>query len=534
MAAKRAPKASAAPALLPVAVLLLIPLLVHCERDKRPAAGSSGETSPAASARVRRSPLAGSWYLGDAGKLRARLGLYLERAGKPRLKGRPLALVSPHAGFRYSGQAAAYGFKALEGRDIRRVVVLGVSHRYPFPGASVPAFDHYETPLGRVPVDREAADRLLKHRLFASRSKVHEEEHSIEIQLPFLQVVLPEGFSIVPVVFSSLDRADYAPAAREIRRFVDDRTVVVASSDFVHYGKRFGYAPFEREIPRNIEALDREAIQAIVKKDFAAFYEHHERTGATICGRVPIGVLLNLLPEGSRGTLLRYYRSGELTGEWDGSVSYASILFTDGAGTGGEPDVSFAGAERESRLAAMLKPDEQGEILALARATVEAYVREKKAPSTEALMERVKAGLKKVMGVFVTLRKHGRLRGCIGSIVGVEPLYEGVVRNAVNACAFDRRFKPVTADELGDIEVEVSVLSPLRRVEGYHRILPGWHGVVLRKGGRSAVFLPQVAMENHWDVEETLTHLARKAGLAADAWKSEAEFHVFEAQIIPE
>lgn len=502
------------------AVIFLSPLFVHC---------GPAETSSAKENAVRPSALAGAWYLKDPAKLRARLGLYLERAGEPELAGRPLALISPHAGYRYSGQAAAYGFKALLGRDIRRVVILGLSHSVAYTGASVPDFSHYETPLGRVPVDREAVAKLRAHPLFGLRPEVHTREHSIEMQIPFLQAVLKEKFAIVPVVFGRLDEKDYPAAALALRGIVDEGTVVIASSDFTHYGKRFGYVPFDKHLPKNIEALDMGALKAVINKDFAAFYAHRRRTGATICGRVPIGVLLNMLPPSARGTLLRYYRSAELTGEWDGSVSYASVLFTKG-----KKDAVFKGSERTARRADMLAPAEQRNVLALARATVDSYVRSGKVPTVEALSEKVKAGLVKKRGVFVTLRKHGRLRGCIGSIVGQVPLYEGVIRNAVSSCAFDHRFNPVTVEELKDIEVEVSVLSTPRPVSGHEKILPGWHGIILRKGVRSAVFLPQVAMEQNWEVEETLTRLARKAGLPSDAWKSGARLEVFEAQIIPE
>lgn len=490
--------------------------------------GSSVSAESGTGVRVRKSPLAGAWYLGDAKKLRHRLELYLARAGSLKIKGRPLALVSPHAGVRYSGQAAAYGFKTLAGRGIRRVIILGASHHVAYNGASVPAATHYETPLGRVAIDQASVKRLLAHPLFSTRPDVHAREHSVEMQIPFLQTVLEAGFQIVPVVFGALEKKDYPKAARALRALLDDRTVVIASSDFMHYGERFGYQPFTRNVAGKIEVSDKKALSAILDSDFEEFYAYQARTRTTICGRVPIGVLLQVLGKDAQGSLLRYYRSGDLTGVWNGSVSYASVVFAQGARAG----VSFQDAEKDAREEAMLNPAEQRQILALARATVDAYVRQKKIPDTEGLSEKIKQGLEKKRGVFVTLKKQGHLRGCIGSIIGVAPLYKGIVSNAVNACAFDRRFQPVTADELDDIELEVSVLSPLKKITGHDQIIPGWHGVVLSKGRRQAVFLPQVAMEFNWEVEEMLTHLARKAGLSAEAWKEGATFEIFEAQII--
>lgn len=479
--------------------------------------------------RVRASALAGSWYLKDPAKLRKRLSLYLDRAGEVKVPGRVLGLVSPHAGFRYSGQAAAYGYKALEGKGIERVVVLGVSHGYPLKGASVPDATHYETPLGKVPLDRKACEALLKHPLFDTYGNVHRREHSVEIQLPFLQAVLGDRFKLVPVVFGSLKEDDYPAAAAEIRKLLDDKTVVVASSDFTHFGSRFGYKPFSKEVAKGIENLDRTSLAAIVKRDFQGFYSHRKKTGATICGRVPIGVLLHVLPKDAKGTLLRYYRSGDMSGEWDGSVSYASVVFGEG-----KKPVEVKGSERDARMSDMLGLKDQKEGLALARSTVESFVRAGKVPSLKVLADKAPDGLRKVRGVFVTLRKHGHLRGCIGSIVGVEPLYRGIVRNTVNAASKDHRFTPVASKELKDISVEVSVLSPLRRVASHEDIIPGWHGVVLKKGPYQSVYLPQVAIETGWGVEQMLTRLSKKAGLAGDAWRSGAEFHVFEAQIIPE
>ncbi|MFA5141159.1 MAG: AmmeMemoRadiSam system protein B [Elusimicrobiota bacterium] len=498
-----------------LAVAIIVPLL-HC----------GGSSAPVDGDRVRPGILAGGWYPADPEALRHRLKLYLDRTGKTEVKGRVLGLVSPHAGYMYSGQAAAYGAAAIRGQKIRRVVVMGISHRYPLKGASVPEFTHYETPLGRIPVDQKACAFLRQNKLFGSYPNADRQEHSIEIQLPFLQAVLGKDFELVPIMFGELTEAEHAEAAAEVRKLLDEGTLLVASSDFVHYGSRFGYRPFERDIPKNIEALDRTALDAILKKDFKTFHGHVEKTGATICGHVPIGVLLLALPKDAKGSLLRYYRSGDMSGEWDGSVSYASVAFG--------PAISFKGSERETREAAMLDPEEQKEVVALARATVEAYVRGRKVPDEKSLEAKVRKGLKKDRGLFVTLRKHGELRGCIGDIAGREPLYKGVVANAVNAAVNDTRFSPVQAGELGDITVEVSILSPLKPAGGYRDILPGWHGVVLSKGRRGAVFLPQVAVEFGWEVEEFLSHLARKAGMGADDWREGAGFELFEAQIVPE
>ena len=150
------------------------------------------------------------------------------------------------------------------------------------------------------------------------------------------------------------------------------------------------------------------------------------------------------------------------------------------------------------------------------------------------MLTTMSAGLKKNLGVFVTLKKHGQLRGCIGHIIPQGPLYQGVMENAVNSCSYDRRFSPVTPEELKDIDIEISVLSPLKSVDHYEQIIPGWHGIILQKEGRQSVYLPQVLMETGWEVEEALSHLSVKAGLPRDAWKSGTTFHTFEAQLFSE
>lgn len=536
-------------ALVPLAACVLALSFVTCRGAGEPGADMSGqaaapragmaEDEPGAAVipeeLVRPAVLAGSWYLKDPVKLRNRLNQYLERAGKIEAKSRPVALISPHAGYRYSGQAAAYGYKALKGWDIRRVILLGVSHGYPYMGASIADVEYYLTPLGRAQLDVEAVEVLRKSPLFGHRRQVHRREHSVEIQIPMLQAALEgQDFTIVPIVFGALKEKHYPEIAAQLKKIMDDKTVVVASSDFMHYGERFGYLPFHAQVPKRIEETDRKAIDRILAKDFDGFWDHYERTGNTICGRVPIGVLLKLLPEGARGMLLRYYRSGDMSGEWHGSVSYADILFTEGKGPKGAPPVRITGSERQTREAAMLTRKEQAEVLALAKETVSAFVSAGKVPDANALSAAVEAGLKKERGVFVTLRRHGRLRGCIGSIVGTEPLFRGVIRNAISASAHDRRFNPVQPAELKDITVEVSVLSPLTKVDTYEEILPGWHGIVLKMDGRSSVYLPQVLVETGWPLEQALTQLSKKAGLGPNDWRIGAEFHVFEAQIIPE
>ena len=276
---------------------------------------------------MRKSPIAGSWYPGNSAELIKLVTELLDDAQLPELKGRPYGLISPHAGIQFSGSAAACAFKALQGMTVKRVILMGPSHYTCMHGMTVSGVDAYETPLGKVRVDRKICDALSRQPLFQGPVQAEMPEHSLEMQLPFLQVVLGE-FDLVPLVVGELGRHDYAVAAAELRKYVNEETVVVASSDFTHYGPRFGYVPFSDKLKQNLAKLDGDAIKKIIARDASGFLRYVDETGATICGSRPIGVMLQMLPSEARGTKLMYYTSGDLLKDYTDSVSYASIIFT--------------------------------------------------------------------------------------------------------------------------------------------------------------------------------------------------------------
>jgi AmmeMemoRadiSam system protein B len=276
---------------------------------------------------VRKSPIAGTWYPGDKKQLHYQIEDYFAKAKTPALEGRILALISPHAGIQWSGQAAAYGYKLLKGKKVKRVIVLGPSHYSGFRGIATSGEEYYETPLGKIKVDKEISQALYKIPLFQGPRDAELQEHSLEMQLPFLQVALGE-FVLVPLVVGEMSVKDYAEAAKVLSPYLDSNTVIVASSDFTHYGYRFGYLPFKEDLRNNLKKLDDGAIKKIIGKDFQGFLNYVDETGATICGTRPIGILLKMLPASAQGTLLNYYTSGDLTGDFSSSVSYASIIFT--------------------------------------------------------------------------------------------------------------------------------------------------------------------------------------------------------------
>lgn len=275
---------------------------------------------------VRPSALKGSWYPADRNALEKQLDAFLDKAPQSVEGKRIVAMISPHAGYVYSGEVAAWGYKNLLGGPFRRIVIMAPSHYVSFTGISIPNVGYYETPLGRVRVDRDSCESLLKEPLFQSIREAHLREHAVEIQLPFLQRTL-EDFELIPLVVGRLDTVHYESVARQLVGLSGPDTLIIASSDFTHFGPRFGYVPFEENLRENISRLDHGAIDLILQRDLDGFLAYRENTQATICGFRPIGLLLKLLPPSLRGRLLQYRLSGDLTGDYLNSVSYASIVF---------------------------------------------------------------------------------------------------------------------------------------------------------------------------------------------------------------
>jgi len=275
---------------------------------------------------MRKSTIAGSWYPGDKRELSKLIESLLQKADIPEINGNLFGLIAPHAGIQFSGQAAACAYRMVRDRDINRVILIGPSHYQGFHGLAVSGVDAYETPLGRMKVDQKRAGALAELPLFQGPNKAELPEHSLEMHVPFLQTVLPDC-ELLPLVAGQLTLDDCANAARELTQLMDSRTIVAISSDFTHYGQRFGYLPFKDNIRKNLHALDTGAIDCILQKDCDSFLEYVAKTGATIRGSSPIALLLQMLPPESCGSLLTYYTSGDILEDYSDTVSYASIVF---------------------------------------------------------------------------------------------------------------------------------------------------------------------------------------------------------------
>lgn len=484
---------------------------------------------------VQRSLLAEiGWYSADAETLSEQIEGFFQKAQVEPVDN-VIALILPHAGYQWSGQTAVCGLKATD-KKYKRIVIIGPSHSVPLEEIlSVPRATHYQTPLGQIPLDVEFVNKILKYSLFQNLPQAHKYEHSVQIELPLLQYS-QEDFKLVPIVAGSCSLQTIAKAGNILRSLVDTETLVVASSDFVHFGSNYGYTPFKENIPEQIKELDMGAYEYIAGLDAKGFLEYKYRTGATICGYIPISILLSMLDEPAKAELVNYTTSGELTDDFSNSVSYLSVAFS-GAWTN-HPEIKPQANNPELELT----EQDKEQLLALARKTIVYALRNRRVPQASELGVTISDAMRCPRAAFVTLKKHSQLRGCIGDIFPQRPLYRSVIRNAINACFNDRRFLPVTEEECNDITIEISALTAPEPVASPNDIRIGIDGVVLSKDGHSAVFLPQVAPEQGWNVNQMLTQLSLKAQLPADAWrdpalretKEGASFLVFQAEVFGE
>jgi len=490
--------------------------------------------------RVREPAVAGLFYPADPAVLSRTIDQLLAAAPTEAPPGELRALICPHAGYEFSGPVAATAFRLLAGRSYETVVVMGPSHYAALRAGSVTDAAIFRTPLGDVPVSPKAAAlaglapfalepncRVERPDWAEGRPRPAREtagtwEHSVEVEVPFLQKTLT-GFKLLPVVCGEFDEEQ---AARALRRILDDRTLIVVSSDLSHYNP---YATARR--------LDQETVNEICRLN-------PDRIGdSDACGHTPIRVLLVLAKlQGWQARVLDLRNSGDITGnKAKGVVGYAAVAFyspaAGGATAAPAPPPPTAAPAPSAAPAAAPAPAysdiDRKYLLELARLTVRAVA------ATGRLPETPSAGLAPELtaprGCFVTLTKHGALRGCIGNLTPEQPLVQAVIENARSAAVRDPRFDPVTAAEVDQLEIEISVLSVPKRLpfasadDLLRKLRPGIDGVVLQIGRHGATYLPQV-WEQVPDKVEFLDTLSEKAGLPAAAWRG-SDVTVFTYQV---
>lgn len=466
---------------------------------------------------IRESVIAGSWYPGNAQTLTHEIEKYLDRAKVGPLTGNIIGLAAPHAGYTYSGAVAAHAYKLLLDQPFERVLIVAPSHRAYFEGASVYKLGGYRTPLGVVPLDRELVEGLLRQPIPIDYvARAHNQEHSLEIQLPFLQVVLKE-FKLTPVVLGDQSYSNCVRLAEAIAAVCGDKKVLlVASTDLSHFHP-YGEA----------KRLDDRVLDRVTAFDPVGLSEDLRGGKCEACGGGPLMTVMLAAQKlgANKSKVLQYANSGDVTGDSTSVVGYMSAVFYDNPGA-----VKSAGKAKTGKAGVDLglSQEEKNALRELAFQAIRSRCFGEPPPE----FTTTSAKLQECRGAFVCIKKAGNLRGCIGMIEAGEPLYKTIKNMAIQAAFSDPRFSSLEPSELAEIEVEISVLTPLERVKDPGQIEIGKHGLYLRRGYHSGLLLPQVATENDWDREQFLEWTCRKAGLPPHAWKEpDAELYVFSADV---
>ncbi|MBU2520917.1 MAG: AmmeMemoRadiSam system protein B [Proteobacteria bacterium] len=466
---------------------------------------------------IRRPVVAGSFYPSNQSELIQTIDSLADRAKNTQVKipsGKYLkALILPHAGYPCSGLTAAHASLVLSEKQFDKVILLGPDHHIGLINGAISDVSAYQTPLGTVKLHKDAAKLRNQSELFNSNKSSDLREHSLEVLLPFLQHYLKE-FEIIPIVIS---QGDIDGITNEINMFIDQNTLVVASSDLSHY----------QQYDLAVET-DKETIKMILNLDADKLMKGYNYA----CGKVPILVLVSLARQyGWQPVLLHYSNSGDTCGGRSKVVGYAAIAF-------------YGDKYMEDKKSEVRKfSDSQGQVLVrLARHTLMKKLNKKiDTVEAETLEEALKEDcFQEHFGTFVTLKINGQLRGCIGNITASESLKEGVKRNTISAAFHDPRFSPLRDEELEHVDIEVSILTqpePLKYRDGddlIAKLRVNVDGVIIQKGFAGATFLPQVWKQLPRP-EEFLSHLCMKAGMSAEAWRNDKlEVKIYQVQYFDE
>lgn len=458
---------------------------------------------------IRHPAVADQFYSGNRNKLEREVNQYLKT--KSPLSEYPPIIISPHAGYVFSGPLAGIGFSTIN-KQTNKVILIGPSHKKYFTGISIPEVVAYKTPLGDVPLHQQDIKKLRTEKNVHAYPDAHAEEHCLEVQLPFLQLILRD-FKIIPIITGNIGKPQ--DIANMIHPLIDKNTLVVISSDFSHFHSH-----------TEAKAIDKRSVATILAEDKDGFIDG--------CGETPIRIGMCLAQiMGLKPKLLdarNSYETAPQYGSEDRVVGYASIVYVSDKPEGtNSNDAKIHEAEEGKKESDQISVTDQNFMLLLARDALTKAVKGEKPPRPESIPARAQ----EVSGCFVTLTKKGSLRGCIGYIEGIKPLYQAIIDNAKNAALGDPRFPNVTAKELDNIKIEVSILTKPEPIiynnanDLLKQIVPYEDGIILKKGYRQSTYLPQV-----WDqLPEKISfleHLAQKAGLNKNDWKK-AEYKKYQA-----
>ena len=455
--------------------------------------------------------VAGKFYPQDKATLSSQIEQYFNLSHSKAIK-QVNALIVPHAGYVYSGSVAASAYKTLHKR-YKNIFIIGSSHYQSFDGASVYNIGDYITPLGVVKVNKDIASQLIRNSSFFTFDKqTHTKEHTIEVQLPFLQMLYGDNLRIIPIIIATHNLKTIQSIAKILQPYLNDENLFVISSDLSHYPSSYDANVID------IKLLD--SLKANNPLDFLNAMKQSEEAKidglvTPACGWSSLLTLL-FMTQHSAYTyeLLEYKNSADSQyGEPQSVVGYGAVRVYQDEKT-------------------FLTKSEQKELLTIARNALSEIINNKQKLRVE--QKRVSPKLTQPLGAFVTLNKNHTLRGCIGSFQQDKPLYQTVIDMTIAAALHDERFKEVSFDELKDIEIEISVLTPRKRVYSFDDIIIGRDGIYIQKGIQHGTYLPQVAIQMGWDAKEFVSHCSQeKAGIGKDGYK-DAEVYTYEAVVFKE
>lgn len=475
-------------------------------------------------ATIRKPAVAGAFYPRNAGELATTIAELFSQAGKRTATGHPVAVIAPHAGYPYSGLTAAKAYKQIEGEQYDTVVVISPSHTVFFKGSSIFAGKGYETPLGLIETDYELAEKLANinpSRIYFSNmghaTGSARGEHALEVQLPFLQVMLGK-FKLVAIVMGDQEEESIRVLGEALAAAIKGtNTLIVASSDLSHFHNA-----------KIATRLDNSVRQAVERYDESLLIETLESGKGEACGGGPIAATFIATRRlgGTECRFIDYSHSGQTTGDLDEVVGYLSAVVVAEKRPAMREVIGARAVGEMKKKDERVSDEDRKLLLSIARDAIRAHLdREEYTPP-------VRESLSVAKGAFVTLNLHGQLRGCIGRLRSDDPLYKTVAEMAVAAAFEDPRFPELSRDELEDLDIEISVLSPLVRVHQPREIQVPRDGLMIKLDWHSGLLLPQVATENNWNVTEFLEQTCLKAGLPKNSYKEKGvEIYRFGAEV---
>ncbi|PIP54198.1 MAG: AMMECR1 domain-containing protein [Bacteroidetes bacterium CG23_combo_of_CG06-09_8_20_14_all_32_9] len=470
----------------------------------------------------RKSYVDGKFYPADKTELSDELKKMFA-AAKPKTAENVIAIISPHAGYVFSGQVAASAFNQIDTIKLyENVFIIASSHVMYFKGASVYCDGNYETPLGEVKVNTDLALKLAEDHsdILQNYPQPHLTEHSIEVQIPFLQYKFGKKLQIVPIILGTDNPADCKKLAEILKPYLNPKNLFVISSDFSHY-------PAYKDAQKN-DSITASAILSNKSESLVTAIANNKKANisdlvTSLCGWTSVLTLMYMTENNMDFTYqkIQYLNSGDSPyGDKIRVVGYNAIA------------ISKISSLKSKEKLFSLDENDKTSLLKLARKTIEDYIKKDKIDEVDTI--NISKNLKTLCGAFVTLHKNKELRGCIGSFSQDKPLYKVIQEMAIASAIRDYRFNSVSISELDSIDIEISVLTPLKKISSVDEIELGKHGIYIKKGFSSGTFLPQVADETKWSKEEFLGHCSRdKAGIGWDGWKN-AELFIYEAIIFRE